>query len=299
MNHRQRLDTPAREQREMTEYVARKVTRGAVVVAARHPVVGLIYWWFLDESEVNYPDHFGLTTNIELAHRFSPRNVPYERFRSAILECNTEEGWEGHEDEYGPFEVTIAAGDFRSLAKAPDIDPDALLEWFEHIPWVACPAPPTVHYIADFNGYLGYRAVWTDNLAQATRFSHSEIHDDEDLDVSLARTLAELVTVDEAALTRSIPDAPKPARINHALEADVAWTHCRLRLGGYDTLKRWERRALDHAACAGHEYAIAGHDGAISGHIARFPELLAAFETCAAVHRACDLARESSRANPQ
>ncbi|WP_423383441.1 hypothetical protein [Burkholderia sp. LMG 32019] len=298
MSQRQKSAATPREQREITEYVARQVTRGAVVVAARHPAVGVIYWCFSDESDVNLPDHFGLARDIERAHRFSPRNVPYDRFKSSIFECNTEEGWEGHEDEFGPFEVTIAAGDFRSLANAPDIDPDDLLEWFKRVPWVACSAPPTVRYIADFNGHLGYRAVWTDNLAQATRFSRSEIGDDEDLDVLLARSMAEFVPVNEALQSLSGPDTRQLAGINHALEADVAWTHWRLRLGGYDALKHWERRALNHAACAGHEYAIAGYDGAISGHIARFPELLAAFETGAAVHQACEFARESITDEP-
>jgi hypothetical protein len=36
---------------------------GYVVVVAEHPIVGRIFWTYFDESEVNAPHYYGLTTD--------------------------------------------------------------------------------------------------------------------------------------------------------------------------------------------------------------------------------------------
>lgn len=48
------------DQRDITRYV---------IVGAKHPVVGPIFWCYCDESDVNAPNYYGLTTSPEHAAR--------------------------------------------------------------------------------------------------------------------------------------------------------------------------------------------------------------------------------------
>lgn len=169
-----------------TQFVARHVTRGAVVVAAVHPDIGPVYWTFIDESDVNAPDYYGLTTEIADAHRFHPGHVTYATFKSEILRCNT--------SPQGDSET--ACGDFDSIAREAGLDPESLLSWFLRAKWLECQAPPVTRFIADFNGFVGYRPVWTENLHEAARFSQHEIDSNVDPDISIARAVAEFVPLD-------------------------------------------------------------------------------------------------------
>ena len=267
------------------EYVARKITHGAVVVAALHPLIGLVFWRFSDESEVNLPDHYGLTTSIALAHRFKSGCVPYEHFKSEIRERNTEWREVNDPEEYGPVDAEVGCGDFAYIAGETGTDADLLVSWFHTAVWVECPAPPVVNYIADFNGFIGYQPVWTDNLADAMRFSQHEVEAGDDLDVSLARALGAVFVVDEAESDFRVMETQAPSLVNHALEADVAWTHARLRLGRYDAVQRWSRAAFSHAMEAGMEWAIADEKTPISGHVQAFPALLDAFKVGVAIRQ--------------
>ncbi|QHF43106.1 hypothetical protein PspS35_04655 [Pseudomonas sp. S35] len=40
---------------------------GYVVIAAEHPVLGRVFWAYFDESEVNAPDYYGLTLDLNSA----------------------------------------------------------------------------------------------------------------------------------------------------------------------------------------------------------------------------------------
>lgn len=42
---------------------------GYVVIVAEHPVLGRVYWAYFDESEVNAPDYYGLTLDLNRASR--------------------------------------------------------------------------------------------------------------------------------------------------------------------------------------------------------------------------------------
>lgn len=272
------------------EYVVRQITRGAVVVASHHPVLGAVYWSFTDESDVNAPDHYGLTTDLDSAQRFHPGRVPYMHFHTAIRECNTREVI--YDNASGQYEGEVGCGDFHLVASDTGFDANALLSWFERAVWVECLAPPLVRYLADFNGYVGYRPVWTEQLSEALRFSQGEIEAKDDLDVLLACDLGEMVAGAEAAHGGTLAELPQRSPINHALEADVAWTHVRLGLGGYLEMERCSRIAFAHAARAGREAVIAGElAGAgeiapVSGHLLAYPELLEAFRVGSIVQQA-------------
>lgn len=276
---------------ETPEYVARQIAGGAVVVAGHHPVLGAVYWSFTDEADVNAPDHYGLTLHLDDAHRFRPGHVRFARFHSAIIECNSQRY--DCDEAGGLYEVEVGSDDFHLVAGDTDVGADAVLAWFKRAVWVECPAPQAVRYIADFNGYVGYRPVWTERLSQALRFSQEEIEDDGDLDVALARTVAELVDVADAENDVSLLGRLERSPVNHPLEADVAWTRVRLRLGGYAELQDWTRMAFAHAARAGREEVITGEIGGecgeiacASGHLSAYPELLEAFRVGVAVQQA-------------
>lgn len=266
------------------EYVVRRVIRSAVVVAAWHPAAGAIFWRFTDESQVNCPNHYGLGTDIDRAYRFRPGCTNFSSFAGQILDPNTVLRLVDHDHEYGPFEVDAPDGDFALIASTTGLDANDLLLWFHRAIWVECPAPPTIRYLADFNGYLGYEAVWSDDLSDATRFSESEIESGE-LDTELARRLGEFIELSEARLPLATLAPAAGKDVNHPLEADTVWTHRRLKLGDFDALRKWERVAFQHAARAGREHELAGGEGDISGHIAAFPELVSAFQAGAAVQR--------------
>ena len=40
---------------------------GYVVIGAEHPALGRVYWAYFDESEVNAPDYYGLTLDLNRA----------------------------------------------------------------------------------------------------------------------------------------------------------------------------------------------------------------------------------------
>lgn len=268
------------------EFVVRRVTRHAVVVAAVHPIVGPVFWDFTDESDVNMPDHYGLATDIESAQRFQPGRVPYGQFFGGILESNVGTGWED-DSECGPCEVAIPRGDFANIAARVDgVSATDLLSWFHLAVWLEFPAPPTIRFVSDFNGFLGYRAEWTDDPDKATRFSRSELDDKDELDSQMAHALGEIVPV---ATAMDIGSFGRPGReVNHALEADFAWTLHRLQIGNWQERHARERLAYRHAALAGRAHALSGGTDEISGHIRSFPELLGAFNTGLALQRSFD-----------
>jgi hypothetical protein len=39
----------------------------AIIIGAPHPLLGMVYRNFVDESDVNYPDHYGYTCDAEYA----------------------------------------------------------------------------------------------------------------------------------------------------------------------------------------------------------------------------------------
>jgi hypothetical protein len=78
---------------------------------------------------------------------------------------------------------------------------------------------------------------------------------------------------------------PAHARPNHALEADAAWSMCRLvrqfamgPAGQRRLAMDLERKSFLNAALAGERYIADGGRGAVSGHVDQFPLLRDAFD---------------------
>lgn len=272
---------------EPEPYVLRRVKTAGVVVGTPHPVAGPLYWHYIDESDCNAPDYYGITDHLSSATVFRSGvygSGDFNSFKRACLSDLYNDGWneesESYEVSYNYFVL--------DLARKADCSPEELVSWLGEAVWVEFPAPVQVHFLTDFNGFVGYRAEWSDDLRDALHWSANEIRDTEDLDVELALSYGEFVPLSKAELVSVT--APKTSSKNYALEADYAFTLHRLGVRKRDA-KRWyayvnfEEFAWIHAALAGLEFVRNGDCGPVSEHISAFPELLARFDAAAGLAR--------------
>jgi hypothetical protein len=281
---------------EEEPFVCRRVVSKGMVVAALHPVAGPIYWNFVDESDCNAPDHYGITDRLESATVFKSgyyHGRSFDSFKSCCLEdlVEYEELW-NEEKEDLDF-ITKYSWKVQDLAAKAGCTPAEIAAWLRSVTWVEYPAPVKVYFLQDFNGYLGYRPEWSENVADALHWSRQELANKDDLDSELALSLGQCIPISQAMNMK--PIVRKKSQINHALEADYAWTMHRLDLsrrrdwskasGMASWLGEWTETAWIHAAHAGVEHFRSGENLPISGHIAAFPELLVRF------NMALDLAR--------
>jgi hypothetical protein len=66
------------------KFVLRRMVADGVVVGSFYPGIGPVFWAFIDHADCNAPDHFGLTTDIDDAHRFRTGPVPFRNFEAHI-----------------------------------------------------------------------------------------------------------------------------------------------------------------------------------------------------------------------
>jgi hypothetical protein len=268
-------------------FVLRRVMSGAVVVASFHPVIGPVFWAYADGADCNSDDYYGLTTDIDDANRFRPGEVGIASFLNRIW-------WDNHEEDdaeiKGPdsgetliYPIEVPTGCFEWLARHAGTTADAIARWFNSALWVEYAAPAKTLFLKDFNGFVGYLPEWTAYPQHALTFSRSELDDEDDMDVELARGLGKFVPLSSASDIPSIRRLEQ--HINHALEADVAWTMHRL-LPQYGAFRfEWRSLAFRHAVQAGREHARCAADTPVSGHIAAFAELRSAFDMGLALER--------------
>ncbi|WP_426172434.1 hypothetical protein [Pseudoduganella sp. R-34] len=265
-------------------YVCRRVIAKGVVVASLHPVIGPVYWDYCDESDCNAPDHYGLTDNLRNAHVFSTRERSYSyiaEFTRQILECNVEyddEEYGDLEDEdYRWEERRTFSWTFSELARKAQCTVEEFVTWVGTTLWVEFECPPRVEFLRDINGFVGYRPEWTQNLDEAMTFDSSVLTSSDDFDV---RSYGRCIPIGEAHDIGAVKNLSNPF-INHALEADVAYTHFRLNTRYPPQPNSWvgsDERAFRHAAAAGRIHALQKSNLPASGHIAPFPELRKVFE---------------------
>jgi hypothetical protein len=266
------------------KFVLRRVIAGGVVVGSFHPGIGPVFWRFIDNSDCNAPDHFGLTRYIDGAHRFRRGQVPLRNFEAHIWSCNEEQGevtqGEPGDENYCTFIDDIPGGDFASVAQQAGVEVGDIVRWFSTAPWIEVPAPAKAYFLRDLNGFICYRPEWTDRAADATVFCAAELGDAEDADVGPAKKLGEFALLESAEyldpnLMRDLE--AEDTTINHALEADVAWTLHRLQVLHDGRCMSYGDLAMQHAGRAGWRH-FAIHGEYVSGHIDTFPELRAAFD---------------------
>ena len=118
---------------------------GDVVVVALHPVAGSLYWRFIDESDCNYPDYFGITADINAATVFksglSYGRRSFESFRSNCLTALSEvkEIWN---EERGKVDfVCVYSTEVIDLACNAGCEPKELAAWLHKANWVEQPPP--------------------------------------------------------------------------------------------------------------------------------------------------------------
>jgi hypothetical protein len=260
--------------RTTSGFVLRRIVHGAVIVASHHQAIGPLYWNVFDGTRLGGLNHHGITTMLKHAYRFQRGTVPFDAFLEKIYKSNTHVVDAEVTHQNGQVETTAvraASGDFVALADLAGLSPQAIVDWIRTTAWIEIPAPPVMFFLRRYDGSVGHRSEWTATLAEAHRFSASRVLIGEEL--GEIRRHGRLVPVGVAGI---FPQSVATARddINHALEADVAWTLHRHKLGTPGVA----RKALQHAGTAGWIFAGTGGDS-VSGHIAEFPQLLDAFET--------------------
>lgn len=277
--------------------VCRRVVSRGVVVATLHPVVGPVYWRFVDESGCNAPDYYGVTDNLELATVFKSgyyEGSSFQSFRSSCLDglSETQYDWDERQGAYDFIEKYC--WEVRSLAAKAGCTPDEFTLWLLKAVWVEYPAPVKIYYLSDFNGFVGYRPEWSENVEDASQWSGKELADKDDVDAELARSIGHFVPLSQAAIVT--PAVRHVSRVNNALEADCALTLHRLRVASYRDGSRsardsvswlgdWQETAWIYAARAGVDHVRGGEILPVTGHIAPFPDLLARFDMAAALAR--------------
>lgn len=267
--------------------VCRRVVRSGVVVASLHPVAGPVYWYFVDESDCNAPDHYGVTGDADMAKVFKSgfyRGGSFNSFRSDCLTGLYETDWDDDAESYH----TEYDWQVNDLAAKAQCEPEEFVQWLQTTTWVEYPAPLKIYFLEDLNGFLGYRPEWTEDVSDALHWHSSEVDDKDDLDVEIARSVGHFVPLSEASVVK--PITRKPSTKNNALEADCALTLHRLgvRVSGKPVMS-WigdlQETAWIYAARAGVEHVHGGGTLPVSGHIQMFPELLERFEMAAALER--------------
>lgn len=262
--------------------VCRRVLRAGVVVASLHPIIGPVYWDYIDNSDCNAADSYHFTNNVSNAMIFRSQHYRGHTFSSfqwgVIGSCYEDADWD--DDNTAP----PASWQLKELSQKAGCTEHEFQTWMEKTVWVEYPAPVTIAYLSDFNGFLGYRPEWTRDLHEALQWPQSTVHGD-DLDAELARTVGELVPLSVADKV-STGDR-KISNTNHALESDLALTRHRLRLVDLKQPSQLDNQeqAWVHAARAGVEYVLNGDRGPISEHIAPFPDLLSRFAMGASLAR--------------
>lgn len=69
---------------------------GCVVVVAEHPVLGRVFWTFVNESDVNAPDYFGLTLHQKHAS-WIPAGWRKDRNLSGRCGIRDLHAWQAHD----------------------------------------------------------------------------------------------------------------------------------------------------------------------------------------------------------
>lgn len=163
-------------------FVVRRAS-GGHALGAWHPSGQWIYAKYVDESDVNAPDYYGFTldtaratrvTEQEVTREWSPLN-PASFVRQAL--------WD-HPDENG----------LASIAETLQVPRADLDLWCEHATWEPVPLALCWQYLADFNGFVGYRAEWSEHLSDALVFSVKERRDNNP-DAQLAAGLGAFIRV--------------------------------------------------------------------------------------------------------
>lgn len=198
-------------------FVCRRVVSTGVVVTALHPVAGPIYCRYVDESDCNAPDYFGLTSRLEHATILKSGEYPslgnLESFLSMCLSgfCESHIQWdETLEDGF----VRNFSWQFNTLAKKVGCTSEELIHWLHEAKWVEAPAPLKIYFLSNFNGFVGYRPVWSEDVGDAFHWTSTEIAAKDDLDVDLARSLGSFCPVSQAMIVTPAVDAASGTALN-------------------------------------------------------------------------------------
>lgn len=193
-------------------FVLRRPMHGDVIVSSYHVVLGAVLW-----EGVGGPNdiaHYGLTCDVDRAHRFEHDAEDVDTFLSHILECNAALGRES---------------DFVPLSERAGVSPTAFSERVATAVWLEVRVCAVPVFLRRFEGRIDRSAERTRDLWDAHRFSPSTVLAGRGLDV--IRPYDRLVPISAA---REAPRRQRRVRIvrwvNHSLAAHEAWSAWKLSL---------------------------------------------------------------------
>lgn len=205
--------TPATNE---TRYIAKRVTSG-VNVAARHPTLGLLFWYFVSNSDCNAPDYYGLSDDAECEgtmtfrsgwrtgdhawmHRSHMGKVlgDEDQISYSFNEFGEPDPDVEHEnDAHGnPIMITTLHGRLSDYQERSGQSAEEFINWLRKAVWEDVPAPVREVYLQDVNEFCGFHPVWTSEISEAITFSAGEVaegKDSNDCCVIYASTAASFV----------------------------------------------------------------------------------------------------------
>jgi hypothetical protein len=165
-----------------TPFVVRRAS-GGHALGAWHPSGTWIYAWYVDESDVNAPDHYGFTLSQNLASRISVKRLHNEWYELNPARFVPHAVWDNAEDN-----------GLDGIAATLNVPANDLAHWCAHACWEPVPLSLSWQYLADFNGFVGYQPEWSDHLEEALVFTAAD-RLNEDPDAQMAQAVGEFVAV--------------------------------------------------------------------------------------------------------
>lgn len=256
-------------------FVLRRPMSGDVIVGSYHVMLGPVFWeCFRDPNQIAY---YGLTFDVDRAHRFESDSMDKDALLSQILES------------YADLDP---GSDFEQVGKRTGVSRTEFVEWIANTVWLEVRVCTVPVFLCRLQGRIDRSSECTRDLSCAHRFSPSTALFGKDLDA--IRLHGRLVP---ATAAREVARMARQKRMvrweDRDLAAHAAWSEWKLslRFGLADVKAR--RLALEHAGMAGWEIA-SSRCGRYERHFSSSAELAQAFELGRAFHRAVSLKLTSS-----
>lgn len=164
-----------------------------------HPTGRRLYYWFVDESDCNLPDHYGVADSISLATIVSFNSFTFGTHLSNVKIYEEEYIYKSEDDETPIVQYKLLDSSAASFAKECKLDKDQFVRWWDSTDW-EFENQNRAYYLTDLNGYLDYQPVWAEDPESALSFSDTDLTDEPYLknlgeieEIPNAKEMAEIV----------------------------------------------------------------------------------------------------------
>jgi hypothetical protein len=142
-------------------FVLRRWMNGTVIVGSYHDVLGSVFWEIYIEAEADGVAHYGLTLEIDRAHRFAVDAVDIFGTMGRVLTDNAR---------------LDRGSDFVAMTMPFDLSPEAFAKRVATTVWFEIRTVATPLFLRRFEGQIDRSSEWTRSLAHASLPSISGAH---------------------------------------------------------------------------------------------------------------------------